>query len=137
MRKKYLLAPLAAAALATTAFTGVAGADTVGTMAARDGKCDNLEFCLYYNSELGGSVSDFDQRVSDFANYVFKGPGAGQGQSVKNNAASACNKTGRYTARVYYNSNYKGVYDDIPPYTCYNLTRTYNENASFQWLVVA
>lgn len=137
MRKKFLFAPVAAAALAVTAFSGVAGADTVGTMAARDGKCDNLEFCLYYNSTLGGSVSDFDQRVSDFAPYVFKGPGAGQGQTVKNNAASACNNTGRYTARVYYNSNYRGVYDDVSPRSCRNLTRTYNENASFQWLIVS
>lgn len=135
MRKTALLAPLAAAALATTAFTGIAAAD-VSAAAARDGHCDNLEFCLYYNSELGGSVSDFDERIPDFANYVFKGPGAGQGQSVKNNAASACNETGRYTARVYYNSNYKGVYDDIPPFSCRNLSKVYNQNASFQWLVV-
>jgi hypothetical protein len=132
MRKTVLLAPLAAAALATTAFTGVAAAD-----APRDGHCDNLEFCLYYNSERGGSVSDFDAPVADFANYVFKGSGAGKGQSVKNNAASACNNTGRYTARVYYNSNYKGVHDDIPPRSCYNLTKVYNQNASFEWLVVS
>lgn len=137
MRKKFLFAPLAAAVIATTALTGVAGADTVGTMAARDGKCDNLEFCLYYNSNYAGSVSDHDEQVSDFAPYVFKGAGAGQGQGVKNNAASACNNTGRYTARVYYNSGFKGVYDDIPPRTCRNLSKTYNDNASFRWLVVA
>lgn len=131
MRKKFLFAPLAAAAIATTAFSGVASAD-----APRNGVCENLEFCLYYNSNYAGSVSDFGERVSDFAPYVFKGPGAGQGQTVKNNAASACNQTGRYTARVYYNSGYKGVYDDIPPRSCRNLSKTYNENASFQWLVV-
>jgi hypothetical protein len=132
MRKTALLIPLAAAALATTAVTGVAGADTT---AARDGRCDNLEFCLYYNSDHKGSVSDHEDAVADFANYVFKGPGAGQGQGVKNNAASACNNMGRYVARVYYNSNHKGVYDDVQPRSCRNLKKTYNQNASWEWIL--
>ncbi|GAB3503587.1 peptidase inhibitor family I36 protein [Amycolatopsis cihanbeyliensis] len=133
MRKTALLASFAAAALAATAFTGVAAADTTST--ARNGKCENLEFCLYYNSTLGGSVSDFDRKVSNFAPYVFKGPGAGRGQSVKNNAASACNRMGRYTARIYYNSGYKGPHDDIPPKACRNLSVTYNDNASWKWVL--
>lgn len=132
MRKKFLLAPLAAAALATSAFAGVAGAD-VGAQTARNGKCENLEFCFYYNSDQKGSVSDHEDAVADLAPYVFKSPGAGQGQVVKNNAASACNNMGRYSVRVYYNSNHDGPYDTIPPRTCRNLKVTYNENASFEW----
>jgi len=136
MRKSTLLAPLAAAAMLSTAFVGTAAADGATTASARDGRCDNLEFCLYYNSNYQGSVSDHDEQVADLAPYVFKGPGAGRGQTVKNNAASACNNMGRYTARVYYNSNFQGAYDDIDPRSCRNLSRTYNENASWRWLLV-
>jgi len=136
MRRSMVLAPFAAAVVLATAFTGTSAADGVTAAEERNGECENLEFCLFYNSDLKGSVSDHDDWVSDFAPYVFKGKGAGQGQVVKNNAASACNMMSRYTARVYYNSDYKGAYDDVEPRTCRNLDKTYNENASFKWLLL-
>jgi hypothetical protein len=89
--------------------------------------------CLYYNSDFNGSLSDFSTPVEDFAGYKFLSSGNGKGQGVKNNAASLCNMDKTYTARVHYNSGWRGQYDDIPPYTCRDLTKTYNQNASLSW----
>ena len=66
--------------------------------AARDGICESGEFCLYYNSDHAGSVSDFTTSITDYGAsqpecYEFKGAGAGKGQCVKNNAASVWNRT--------------------------------------------
>lgn len=135
MRKIALLAPLAAVAMSMTGLAA-ASAEPAAVAGNQNGVCDNLEACFYYNSNYKGSVADFENRVSDFAGYRFLGAGNGKGQAVKNNAASVCNNAGRYTVRVYFNSGFDGVHDDIPPRSCRNLTRTYNENASFEWLVV-
>jgi hypothetical protein len=57
-----------------------------------DGDCDSGEFCLYYNSNQAGSISDFTGSISDYdatqpSCYEFKGAGAGKGLCVKNNSA--------------------------------------------------
>jgi hypothetical protein len=135
MRK--ILAPLATAVLATTTFAATAAADTATGGSARsalDGSCQSGEFCLYYNSGHAGSFTDFALGVKDFSTVRFIADGAGKGELVKNNAASACNKDDNLTARVYFNSGWKGDYDSIAPGTCRNLSKTYNENASFQWI---
>ncbi len=140
MRKITAIAPLAAAvALSFTALAGTASAESapagdVTAQAALDGVCQSGEFCLYYNSGHQGSFSDFVLGVKDFSTVKFIAAGAGQGQLVKNNAASACNKDDNLDARVFFNSNWTGVYDTIPPNTCKNLVNTYNENASFEWI---
>lgn len=106
--------------------------------AARDGVCDSGEFCYYYNSDHAGSISDFAGSVADYGTtqpscYDFKGPGAGQGLCVKNNAASVWNRSS-VKVRVYYNSGYAGASQDIASGSKVNLNSTLkNNNASHQF----
>ena len=123
---------------------GVAGVVASGLLAqgapaqaaGRDGVCDSGEFCYYYNSDQAGSVSDFTGSLGDYGTtqpscYDFKGAGAGKGQCIKNEAASAWNRTSK-TVRVYYNSNYGGTYLDIKSGAKVNLGALKNQNASHQ-----
>jgi peptidase inhibitor family I36 len=99
-----------------------------------NGKCEAGEVCLYYNSGCKGSMADFGGNVPDFQGYVFLSTGAGKGQPVKNNAASANNHDASWTARIWFNSGYHGSYDNIGPNAgCRQLVNTYNENASLSW----
>ena len=61
----------------------------------RNGVCEVGEACLFYNSNCQGSFIDFSGWVDDFAGYTFVSDGAGKGQRVKNNAASARNRDSR------------------------------------------
>ncbi|WP_211234814.1 peptidase inhibitor family I36 protein [Glycomyces arizonensis] len=109
---------------------------------ARDGSCESGEFCYYYNSNNEGSVSDFTDSVSDYGTtqpscYEFKGSGSGQGECVKNNAASVWNRSST-TVRVHFNTGYGGDYQDLPPGYKGQLNSTlYNNNASHQFLPVS
>ncbi|WP_026925175.1 peptidase inhibitor family I36 protein [Glycomyces arizonensis] len=121
-------------AVALGAALGLAATSPAQAATARNGVCESGEFCLYYNSDTEGSVSDFSGSISNYGAsqpscYEFKGPGSGQGQCVKNNAASAWNRTGRYVT-VFYNSGYKGAIDNFSPGSSANL-RAYlkNDNA--------
>jgi len=99
-----------------------------------NGVCEVGEVCLYFNSNCQGSFADFYGAIPDFAGYKFLSAGNGKGQGVKNNAASAKNRDTSHTARIHFNSNYSGSYDNIAPQTsCQNLQKTYNENASLSW----
>lgn len=129
---KRIAAASAVLAISGVCFATPAFAAPAAPASATDYCSENYGFQLYYNSNEAGSWSCFVV-AQNFAGEVFTEPGAGQGQAVKNNAASACNSNGR-TARVYYNSNYAGIYDDVKPYTCRNLANTYNENASWKWI---
>ncbi|MFD8631386.1 peptidase inhibitor family I36 protein [Streptomyces sp. NPDC059533] len=91
--------------------------------------CSGGEFCLYYNSNLNGAKLTFDWPVEDLAGYTFDYSGAGGGQWVKNNAASAQNHTQDY-AGVYFNSYFSGPFDFFKPGVSGNLVKTYNDNAS-------
>lgn len=114
-------------------------ATTPAFAAGRDGSCDTGEFCLYYNSDQAGSVSDFTTSISDYGAtqpscYEFKGAGNGQGVCVKNNAASVWNRTGK-TVRVYFNSGYAGASQDFAPGAKGNLNATLKNNeASHKFL---
>jgi hypothetical protein len=137
---KNLRKPLAVlAATAALAVPMVATGATSASAATRDGACNSGEFCYYYNSDEAGSVSDFGGSIADYGTtqpscYDFKGAGAGQGQCIKNNAASVWNRSSQ-TVRVYYNSNYGGSYQDIPSGTKRNLNATLkNNNASHKFL---
>lgn len=117
-----------------TSLALVAGfAPPAAASVAHNGVCEGLELCFFYNSNRGGAKHDFRYKVSDLAPYRFIAPGAGAGTPVKNNAASARNRDGYFTARVYYNSGYAGPADDVRPLTWRNLADTYNDNASFNW----
>lgn len=111
---------------------------TPASAASGNGVCESGygsgELCLYYNSNLQGSMRDFFYEVRDFAGYRYLTPGAGQGQYVKNNAASAWNRDTLDTARIFYNRNFMGPADDVRPGTWRNLGDTKNDNASFTWL---
>lgn len=118
---------VSSAFLATPAFAAPAATAAPASVCS-----ENFGFVLYYNSNEAGSSACFFV-AQNFAGEVFTTSGAGQGQPVKNNAASADN-WGTHTARVFYNSNYAGVYDDVKSHTSRNLVNTYNENASWEWL---
>jgi hypothetical protein len=98
---------------------------------------------VYYNSDFKNAYRDIGYSVYNFGNeppYSHGGPyplkyclnkGAGSGQGMKNNAASAKNFHSTYVADMYYNSGWKGAVDDIS--WGRNLNYTYNNNASFKW----
>jgi surface antigen len=99
---------------------------------ARNGVCESGEFCYYYNSYEGGSLSDFTTSVGNYGTdpatcYVFKGTGAGKGLCIKNNAASVWNRTSK-PVYVYYNSNYSGASQKIAAGTKANLNSTLKNN---------
>lgn len=108
--------------------------------AGRDGHRDVGEMLFFYNSNLAGSFVDFETSKSDLAGYKFVSSGAGQGQYVKNNAASAWNYDVRAdetiirASYVYYNSGYSGPSDYFKPGDGHNLENTYNDNASWRWV---
>ncbi|MFF0017630.1 hypothetical protein [Streptomyces sp. NPDC005374] len=124
------------------------GFDDETIQGACQGNTAEFRFRLYYNSGTAGAYRDFRYAVGNFGsvpltasgNYSLKfcpGTGAGAGQDVKNNAASARNSHTSYGACVYYSSWFDGAMDSIAPGVptprAQNLVKTYNENASFQW----
>ncbi|GHB85338.1 MULTISPECIES: peptidase inhibitor family I36 protein [Streptomyces] len=112
-----------------TAQAGIAG---YNLCAQATGSVYN-SLCLYYNSNQEGSFAAFTRNVADLDPWIFGHIGtpnsAGQGQGVKNNAASAANP-GSNCWRVYFNSNYAGASDYIGDSGYRQLVSTYNENAS-------
>jgi surface antigen len=120
---------------------GVIAMSGPAVAAARDGVCDSGEFCYYYNTGHAGAISDHAGSLADYGTtqpscYDFKGSGAGSGDCIKNNAASAWNRTSS-TVRVYYNSDYDGshAYQDFAAGAKLNLNATMkNNNASHQVL---
>ena len=108
---------------------------STASAAERDGACDAGEVCFYYNSNYEGSVSDFPFSVEDYGTsqpgcYDFKGPGQGQGECIKNEAASVINRTDQ-PVTVYFNSGYRGTAQVIPAHSSANLGDTLkNDNAS-------
>lgn len=111
----------------------------LGTASSASAVCNpgTNGFCLYYNSNYGGSYHKFDYGdVANLAGYNFTSPGSGQGQTVKNNAASGRNGFAYVNVRVYFNSNYSGPSDYFTPGVGKNLVNTYNENASIAMSIV-
>lgn len=131
MKKMRTLAVAAAAVVASTlAMASPAAA------ADQNNRCEARELCLFWGSNYSGQYKDFYYSVRDFGNirYPYYGvPGGGSGQRVKNNAASAINFD-YVTARVYYNENWTGPYDNVAPRGRRNLSNTWNDNASFRFL---
>ncbi|WP_282204356.1 hypothetical protein [Kitasatospora fiedleri] len=106
-----------------------------------------FKFTLWYNSSYAGTYRNIGWSVYDFSdeneggtahgaqplNYCNTGA-AGSGQGIKNNAASAQNRNTGLSAKVYYNSGYRGAVDVLTPFSSwFQLKNTYNENASFLW----
>jgi hypothetical protein len=123
-----------AVAIGATAALAVPMAGIATAATPRNGVCEVGEFCLYWNTGLGGSVSDFTTSISNYGTtqptcYDFKGAGDGQYECVKNNALSAWNRRSG-AARVYYNSYYGGSYDTVAGNSWRNLSVTALNNAS-------
>lgn len=110
--------------------------------AERNGVCETGEFCYSYNSGFTGSVSDHIGSLADYGTtapscYVFKSAAAGQNLCIKNNAASAWNRT-TSPVTVYFNTNYGGSSQVIAANTKVDLNATLkNNNASHRIGVVA
>lgn len=125
---------LGALALTASGF-GAVVTSPAADAAARDGSCDAGEFCYNYNSDLGGSWSDFTESVGDYGTtqpscYEFKGAGAGQGRCIKNDAGGYWNNTDK-PVTVFYNSGFGGQSVTLQPGSKGRLpAAVYNENAS-------
>ncbi|WP_051450221.1 peptidase inhibitor family I36 protein [Actinospica robiniae] len=93
--------------------------------------------CLFYNSNNDGAYFFFDKNIPDLVDYTFNHQGvppAGLGQGVKNNAASAYNNSDA-CMEIFFNSNYKGASEILPPHTGTNkLGVTYNNDASVEFI---
>ena len=102
-----------------------------------DGSCHYRELCLFWGSNETGALADFYWNRLDFGSTRYPSPPGwtypGRGELVKNNAASALNFA-PVPARVYYNENWTGPYDDVPAHGRRNLYNTWNDNASFTFL---
>ena len=125
--RSVVVSSLLAGGLAVALPAGPAAAAT-----ARNGVCESGEFCLYYLWDGAGSVSDFATSISNYGStqptcYEFRGPGAGQGQCVKNNAWSAWNRSSR-AVTVYYNSGYSGANQTYASGQKSNLSWTLQDN---------
>ncbi|MFF7735279.1 hypothetical protein [Streptomyces sp. NPDC007984] len=110
------------------------------------GNCVDRCLYLYFNTGYSGSrfvmsyTGSGTNGIPNLAGYKFVTGGSGQGQAVKNNAASAkATFPGVGTSWViYYNSGYAGACDAIRAYQeveyAYKLQNTYNQNASARFL---
>jgi murein DD-endopeptidase MepM/ murein hydrolase activator NlpD len=128
--KKTIAVAAAAAAVATALLTPAPAAQAA---TARNGVCETGEFCLYYNSGNGGSLVDLANSQSDYGTgagcITFVSAGNGQGQCIKNNAASVWNREAA-VATVFYRSGYSGAIDSIDPGVKADLrSELKNENA--------
>ncbi|MEV8635798.1 peptidase inhibitor family I36 protein [Streptosporangium sp. NPDC051023] len=111
------------------------GATTFVTTGAAQAVDPCNDICFYWGSNLSGSVRSYTRGEvrADFGGDTFTSIGDGQGERVKNNAASVYNDTS-LTAEVCYNENYGSPCDLVSPYSWRNLNHTWNDNASFHWL---
>lgn len=125
----------AALAMVATLIGTFVVAPSAAAASPRNGACESGEFCLYYNSNQAGSVSDFNGSIENYGAtqpscYDFKGAGAGRGLCVKNNAASVWNRSSMPVI-VFYNSGHTGAHQTIPAGARVNLNSTLkNNNAS-------
>lgn len=125
--------PVAAAAVALAGI-GAAFVTAVPASAASSEYCTTEYACLYYNSNYQGAFYRQLLDIPNYQNYYFSTSAAGSngaGLSVKNNAASLDNWDFQSRVRVYFNSNYAGVYQTIAAGGQANLNSSLkNENAS-------
>ena len=151
MRKMRRIGVIASVALASV-FGAMASAPSasasVWVSSSTVNNCDSECLVLFYNSQYGGSritlnTNGDEQGFYNLGPYTFQTTGAGQGQSVKNQAASAQARHwgAHWNATIYYNSGYAGPCDrlqagaDSTSEITYasKLVNTYNNDASVYW----
>lgn len=132
---------VAAGALATQPTPAVAAGHNAGTYSGRSYYChygDNNLGCLFYDADEQGAYWDKIPTPCYWPNFYnetfdsFDPPGYsdGMGAPVWNDAASLANDV-EFTMYIFYNQNYTGNYDYLPPYTYGNSSiYTLNNNAS-------
>ncbi|MER7680666.1 hypothetical protein [Streptomyces sp. NPDC096934] len=131
---------------AALAAAGVLGALVTAAPAQADSIPDSLcggvidvDYCLWYNSNQKGGWTATYENIPDWGGaHPWQFSDGGQGTNgvntpVKNNAASYANSRDDRTGVSYFNSNYAGASDVAPPRDKGNLSKTYNNNASFRW----
>ncbi|MFJ3642432.1 peptidase inhibitor family I36 protein [Streptomyces sp. NPDC090108] len=99
------------AAVAGAAMTAAALAFATPASASspKNGSCEIIEVCYYYNSDYAGSMIDYEGDEYSHHDDHFISSGAGQGQVVGNNAASVyCNDGPLFSCTTYFNSGYAG-----------------------------
>ncbi|WP_372411578.1 hypothetical protein [Streptomyces luteireticuli] len=91
---------------------------------------DENWFCLYYSPNANGAgwgYTHADANVHDLLNYRFNNSGAGAGQVVGNNAASAENASW-CNVGIWYHANFTGDSNWLAPYQGGNLTSWMRNN---------
>jgi hypothetical protein len=130
-----------AVAGAMTALLSIAGVSQAEATTYTGASCSAPCLSLYYNSNQQGSHASFQGygKIDNLAGYTFASASAGQGQPVKNNAASAFfwAATTDETAVIYFNSNQGGSCDELwaqasKGVVANRLHNTYNNDASIK-----
>ncbi len=125
--KKMAIAGLGAAMLGIALLT----APAAQAATAKNGVCESGEFCLYYNSDHGGSLVDLANSQKTYGTGAgcieFVSTGSGKGQCVKNNTASVWNRESAVVT-VFYKSDWAGSIDSIPSGAKVNLKSTLKNN---------
>ncbi|WP_240435025.1 hypothetical protein [Streptomyces sp. YIM 130001] len=98
------------------------------------GSYRNIGYSVYDFNAVRPGGSNPGTYSLKFCVFGASNPWPGSAQKIKNNAASGDNDHYKYTARVYYNSGYKGAQNSMAPYQhIARFTKVYNDNASFRW----
>ena len=111
--------------LAATAGVGIV-ASPAAAATARDGVCDDGEYCFFYNSNMTGSVFDISEYDVDLRNNKFP-RGNAKGKIVGNNTASYWNRTDNKFC-VYTNINYGGTEGWMSGGKADNFSATFKNN---------
>lgn len=109
------------------------GATVAAYKTHQDGYCNLFpggtgDLCLWYYQNYSGSVSDFYIGDPYLWDNPFISPGAGQGQTVANNAESDWNYDTIFTAWVCTSTGYTGYCGYIPPWSGGNFNYIYRNN---------
>lgn len=128
-----------AIAVAGAATLAAVSSPTPAAATARNGVCEVGEFCLYWGFGRTESVSDFIGSISNYGStqptcYEFRGSGFGRLECVKNNAASAWNRTTANTVTVYYSPNFGAPSDTFTPGQAKDLDNTLLHNGSHRFV---
>jgi hypothetical protein len=97
----------------------------VGNSGCRD---SGWAYCLYYHQNLGGAYWGTNQQTFGTITAKFPNNGAGQGQPVRNNAASMADDTQTCNVTTWVYPNYVGDFNWLFPLFWGNLTPTLRNN---------
>ncbi|CCB72605.1 hypothetical protein [Streptantibioticus cattleyicolor] len=118
-------------AVGAVAGTAEARSDNISTWYS--GRCNTVNwFCLYYSPDASGASLGYphaDADIHDLGNYRYANDGAGAGQVVRNNAASA-EDVSNCNVGIWYSTDFTGDSEWLSPWMGGNLTFLRNNEAS-------